>query len=670
MFALLFIVLALVVPRQAQAQETAQPTDAQFKLYEEGSDAFKSGDYRKAVDLFEASLYLGELNITYLNLGRSHFKLGECPEAARAYELARKAPGPEQPSPSAVRAKIDEYVADLATCPGSVTVTCDVTDELRGKMLVFVGDSGPHECGADPVSVPPGQVVVRATGTDEPLQKTVSVVAMENLEVVFEADGASADVRKHAIAPKGTIRRRKGQMVLDTGSSEPGLLLTLSLGSTFGGTVSDEVSGTAFGDPMNSSAEFTETSGFVIGGSLEWPLASVLSVGASAWYVPAIALTRSSGDSHIGANGDFAEVDLNAVARLYLPVGPYSLYLVGEGGLAVVPPAIRSSGGVRHLVRRIWVRRGRGRHLPPRSKPSHPDGGALPAPGDEPDHLQRRIRSHAEPHRLPPAGDLWDRPRGMTMRHLVLLVAVCLLGVPAPALAQSDTDPLEMACSQGDDDSCLAIAERLHRSSAPADVERARGIYVTLCNKRVNQACFDLGVMYDEAQGVPEDKRRAHKLYQAACRRGYQDACYNLAVVWEKEDAPKRAYKMYQDVCNKGTLAGCVTLGFHYEWGADKLPQDEAKAVALYTRACDLGDGLGCTSLASMHADGRGVQKDLARARSLNDASCKTGNLTGCTKLGLMLERGEGGDKDPDRAQKLFARGCEGGVRMACDLKR
>ncbi len=329
--------LAAAVP--ASGQELSEPTEAQFKLYEEGADAFQAGDYRKAVDLFEASLHLGKLNITYLNLGRSHFKLGECPEAARAYELARTAPAIAQPSPSAVRARVDQYVEDLATCPGLVTVRCAVPDELEEKLLIFVGDSGPHPCGAPPVSMAPGEVVVRATGGPKPLSKTVTVVAMEDVQVVFQADRASAEVKKSPIKPKGTIRRREGKVVLSQGGSDPtGLLLTVSVGTTVAGAFEDQVDGTALGADTTGSSSFTEASGFVIGGSVEYALVSFFSVGASAWYLPTVALQRSSGDTRVGANGDFAEFDLNAVARVQIPVNFYSLYLVGEGGLAAISP--------------------------------------------------------------------------------------------------------------------------------------------------------------------------------------------------------------------------------------------------------------------------------------------------------------------------------------------
>jgi TPR repeat protein len=42
---------------------------------------------------------------------------------------------------------------------------------------------------------------------------------------------------------------------------------------------------------------------------------------------------------------------------------------------------------------------------------------------------------------------------------------------------------------------------------------------------------------------------------------------------------------------------GCNNLGVMYAAGRGGLPTDEARAVALYQRACDGGDAGGCGSL-------------------------------------------------------------------------
>ena len=65
----------------AQDEDFASLSESQLQLNEEGSEAFKKGNYDEAVRRFEASLLVGELNITYLNLGRAYFKIGDCKKA-------------------------------------------------------------------------------------------------------------------------------------------------------------------------------------------------------------------------------------------------------------------------------------------------------------------------------------------------------------------------------------------------------------------------------------------------------------------------------------------------------------------------------------------------------------------------------------------------------------
>lgn len=188
--------------------------------------------------------------------------------------------------------------------------------------------------------VPPGTVKVIAVGGPEPMEQSVEVVAMENVEVVFTGGGAKAEVKKSAIKPKkGKIRRRKGKMVLSQPEPEAGsLLLSLSLGTTIGGSFKDDVAGTAGGSNADASADLTETAAFVVGGTLEWRLVSVLSVGLAGWYLPAIAFDASNQGTNVGADGEFSEFDLNGVVRFNLGLETYNFYLVGEGGLSILTP--------------------------------------------------------------------------------------------------------------------------------------------------------------------------------------------------------------------------------------------------------------------------------------------------------------------------------------------
>lgn len=172
----------------AGAQEvkikTVVPSDTQIQLYSEGAQAFQQEDYPKAIRLFKASLDLGELNITYLNLGRAYFKSGECKEAERHYALALTSPQIAEPTPAQVQAKVEEYRRDLQSqCPGAVTVQCDPA----GMMLEFDGEA-PVACRAEPWPLKPGRhVIIGQAGGQTAIQK-VDVVAMQPATVTLKIE--------------------------------------------------------------------------------------------------------------------------------------------------------------------------------------------------------------------------------------------------------------------------------------------------------------------------------------------------------------------------------------------------------------------------------------------------------------------------------------------------
>ncbi|OIP32419.1 MAG: hypothetical protein AUK47_20570 [Deltaproteobacteria bacterium CG2_30_63_29] len=105
---------------------------AQEELNKKAFDASLAGDFEKAVQLLEASLRLGALNVTYLNLGRAHAKLHRCDEAHKAYTQTLNAPFVKTPSKEQVAKVLEDYTKELLTeCGVSVQFSCeDVATEL------------------------------------------------------------------------------------------------------------------------------------------------------------------------------------------------------------------------------------------------------------------------------------------------------------------------------------------------------------------------------------------------------------------------------------------------------------------------------------------------------------------------------------------------------------
>ena len=88
------------------------------------------------------------------------------------------------------------------------------------------------------------------------------------------------------------------------------------------------------------------------------------------------------------------------------------------------------------------------------------------------------------------------------------------------------------------------------------------------CNSRFAPSCTDLGVLYEDGQGVKQDYLQAKKLYEKACDNGSQRACHNLALLYKngkgvKQDN-KQAAKFYKKACDSNVSQSCFNLGLLY----------------------------------------------------------------------------------------------------------
>jgi hypothetical protein len=118
--------------------------------------------------------------------------------------------------------------------------------------------------------------------------------------------------------------------------------------------------------------------------------------------------------------------------------------------------------------------------------------------------------------------------------------------------------------------------------------------------------------------------------------------------------------------CDGMNSSACADLAARYAAGSG-VPKDEARAAALYDRACQGGAARGCTGLGVLHNTGGGVAKDLGRAAVLYERGCRGGDASGCNNLGTLYEFGSLGlARDEERAAALYGEACEKGDAQGC----
>jgi tetratricopeptide (TPR) repeat protein len=185
--ALSSLALLLLLPSAASAQQTTckPPNDRQINANKSGAKAMEGGDMESAAKIFKKSLDDdGDLNITFLNLGRAYQKLGRCREAAdtyqRALETNRCVPAP---SPEKVRELTAQYRYELeATCPGEITLSCSPPE-----MMIQIGDRPERACSSfeGPVSLDPGRYQITATLQGQTVRQDVEVRPIQTTPVAL-----------------------------------------------------------------------------------------------------------------------------------------------------------------------------------------------------------------------------------------------------------------------------------------------------------------------------------------------------------------------------------------------------------------------------------------------------------------------------------------------------
>ncbi|QDG49504.1 hypothetical protein FIV42_01750 [Persicimonas caeni] len=154
--AIALVAAGVGLPRASFAQQPiekyaqANPSDDQVKLNQSAVEAILAEDYEKAAGLLEASLELGQLNVTWLNLGRAYQKLGRCDEARKAYLSVVTAPAVDEPPAKLINAKAEQYLEELeGECEEKGEEVGEAEGE--GKEQEVVQPVEPPESGMSPV---------------------------------------------------------------------------------------------------------------------------------------------------------------------------------------------------------------------------------------------------------------------------------------------------------------------------------------------------------------------------------------------------------------------------------------------------------------------------------------------------------------------------------------
>jgi TPR repeat protein len=129
-------------------------------------------------------------------------------------------------------------------------------------------------------------------------------------------------------------------------------------------------------------------------------------------------------------------------------------------------------------------------------------------------------------------------------------------------------------------------------------------------------AMNNLGLLYENGQGIAQDYGKAREWYQKAADAGNADAMVGLGVLYQSGQGVAQDYvearEWYQKAADAGNAHGMNKLGLLYENGQG-VTQDYGKAREWYQKAAHVGDPIAMDKLAVLDRDGLGGAQDSKR---------------------------------------------------------
>lgn len=147
---------------------------------------------------------------------------------------------------------------------------------------------------------------------------------------------------------------------------------------------------------------------------------------------------------------------------------------------------------------------------------------------------------------------------------------------------------------------------------------------------------------------------------------GNADAEAWLGAVLLDRGRTREAMPMLQHAANAGSAEGAHRLALLYAQGADGIPRDDARALALFEKAAAAGHVRAEINAGMLYFYGRGTPKDLVRARAWLEKAAAQNDPYALYALGRAMEESDGPAlADPVRAADLYKRAAQQGHTFA-----
>jgi TPR repeat protein len=194
-----------------------------------------------------------------------------------------------------------------------------------------------------------------------------------------------------------------------------------------------------------------------------------------------------------------------------------------------------------------------------------------------------------------------------------------------------------------------------------------------LAEKGDANAQYNLGLFYNQGQGVPKDLAQATAWYRKAAEQGNSNAEYNLAVMYSTGQGVPRddgeAMKWYLKAAEKGVAGAQNNLGALYDEGSGAF-RDFAQAEKWYRKAAEQGIATSQFNLAVMYDIGQGVPVNYEEALAWYHKAADQGHAGALGNIGILYYNGQGVKRDLTEAMRYFTLAAQAGDPRAQELTR
>ncbi len=227
-------------------------------------------------------------------------------------------------------------------------------------------------------------------------------------------------------------------------------------------------------------------------------------------------------------------------------------------------------------------------------------------------------------------------------------------------------EALSTACDKGEPEGCFQLARVWTAPGEGRDPARAVPVYQAQCESPGgSMACNNLGLLYENGDGVERNPATAVELYARSCASDNEIGCFNQARAVERgiggPPDPARARELFEPLCKDDPLESCHWLSRLLRNPAAGTPDPE-RAAALAKSSCQKGYPPACVTVGYDLFEGRGVPADPPAALKVWNDACDRGNGQACNASGIAL----GNADDEAGARARFDRGCQLEDASAC----